>query len=166
MLLCFCVFFNFYFRYLNEHVMRFHGGFIASFILCARFETHMSSFRYFSIPFLKFRVFLFICLFFRFFSVLTFLFFCLVFFDVLWLSLPFLKHNYFYLLNMSRGFMAVSWRSHGPFHTLGSICETQEYLCFFVPLRFSNYCSVFFNCRYVYCVFYIDFYLCFMYIYI
>ncbi len=39
---------------------------------------------------------------------------------------------------MSRGFMAVSWRFHGRFHTLGLFCQPQEFFLLF-SLLFSNF---------------------------
>ncbi len=47
-----------------------------------------------------------------------------MFFNFRYFSL--ILFTFLYLKNMSRGFMAVSWRFHGRFHTLGSICEPQE----------------------------------------
>ena len=62
----------FTFLYLKKHVSRFHGGFMASFILWARFVSHRSNFLYFSLLFYEFR-----CLFF------TGLYFSLFFFTFL-----------------------------------------------------------------------------------
>ena len=117
------MFFNFHFfslilftfLYLTKHVPRFRGGFMAGFILWARFVSHRGNCLYVSLFFFNLRcfflfnffIFLYVSLIFFtflycsliFFVVVLFLFyFSLLFFNFLYFSLMFFIFNYFSLI--------------------------------------------------------------------
>ena len=116
----------FTFLYLKKHVPQFHGGVMAGFILWARFVRHRCNCLYCSLLFSNIRCFF--CVIFLQSSLPFFLQSYLPFFNCIYLSLMLYT---LYFRWRFRGFMAVSWRCHGRCHTLGSICEPQEYFLYF-----------------------------------